>query len=216
MKKGVSYFMKIISAYVREQKRYTKNYLKQIYAFDEMEIEKFIKNLKAYGVLKSVRNNKEQLDLSNLMEEDIETINNEMMDSETISSNSMDSEMMDSEIISSNGMHSEMINNNSMNSETISNSIMNKKIIDSETIDNETVDSKTVHNETIDNETFQSETSLYVFTYVGIIIYGNRVIKIYPKYLLSASEIEPPVEEMKQVLKFLKSIIIQKNNRYFI
>ena len=43
--------MKIVSRYVREQKRYTKNDLRGIFSFDEDGIEKFIKNLKAYGVL---------------------------------------------------------------------------------------------------------------------------------------------------------------------
>lgn len=41
--------MKVVSRYVREQKRYTKNDLRNIFSFDEAGIEKFIKNLKAYG-----------------------------------------------------------------------------------------------------------------------------------------------------------------------
>ena len=48
--------MKIFSGYVREQKRYTKNELKSIFSFDEAGVEKFIRSLKAYGVLKSVKN----------------------------------------------------------------------------------------------------------------------------------------------------------------
>ena len=47
--------MKVVSRYVREQKRYTKNDLKSKFSFDEDGVEKFIKNLKAYGVLKSVK-----------------------------------------------------------------------------------------------------------------------------------------------------------------
>lgn len=63
--------MKIVSSYVREQKRYTKNNLKRIFLFDEIGVEKFIKNLKAYGVLKSVRNTNDQLKLSDLIDEDV-------------------------------------------------------------------------------------------------------------------------------------------------
>ena len=62
--------MKIVSSYVREQKRYTKNDLKSIFSFDESGVEKFIKNLKAFGVLKSVKNSTDQLEMSDLMDED--------------------------------------------------------------------------------------------------------------------------------------------------
>lgn len=64
--------MKIFSGYVREQKRYTKNELKSIFSFDEAGVEKFIKSLKAYGVLKSVKNSTAQLEMSDLLDEDIE------------------------------------------------------------------------------------------------------------------------------------------------
>ena len=64
--------MKIFSGYVREQKRYTKNELKHIFSFDEAGVEKFIKSLKAYGVLKSVKNSNVQLEMSDLVDEDIE------------------------------------------------------------------------------------------------------------------------------------------------
>ena len=118
--------MKIVSSYVREQKRYTKNDLKNIFFFDESGVEKFIKNLKAYGVLKSVKNNTEQLEVSDLMDEDVE----------------------------------------------------------------------------ITDETADSGDCLYVFTYVGIITCGSRVIKVYPKYLLSKKD--DPHDEMKQVIKVLE------------
>ena len=55
--------MKVVSRYVREQKRYTKNDLKSKFFFDEDGVEKFIKNLKAYGVLKSVKNTDDQLEM---------------------------------------------------------------------------------------------------------------------------------------------------------
>ena len=117
--------MKIYSRYVREQKRYTKNELKNIFSFDETGVEKFIKSLKAYGVLKSVKNSTAQLEMSDLLDEDIE----------------------------------------------------------------------------ITDETAESGDCLYVFTYVGVITLGSRVIKVYPKYLLSQKE---PLDEMKKVIKVLE------------
>ena len=101
--------MRVVSQYVREQKRYTKNDLKSKFSFDEDGVEKFIKNLKAYGVLKSVKNTDDQLEMSDLVDDDIE----------------------------------------------------------------------------ITDETAESGDCLYVFTYVGVITCGSRVIKVYPKYLLS-------------------------------
>lgn len=117
--------MKIISSYVREQRRYSKNELRSLFAYDEQGVEQFIKNLKAYGILKTVNNNVEQLMLSDLVDEDIQ----------------------------------------------------------------------------IADESAGNDEYLYVFTYVGVITYGSRIIKIYPKYLLSAAE---PLEEMKQVMKVLE------------
>lgn len=118
--------MKIVSSFVREQKRYTKNELKSIFSFDDAGVEKFIKNLKAYGVLKSVKNSITQLEMSDLLDEDIE----------------------------------------------------------------------------ITDETAVSGDCLYVFTYVGVITSGSRIIKVYPKYLLSKEE--EPLTEMKQVIKVLE------------
>lgn len=104
--------MKVVSRYVREQKRYTKNDLKSKFSFDEDGVEKFIKNLKAYGVLKSVKNTDDQLEMSDLVDDDVE----------------------------------------------------------------------------ITDETAESGDCLYVFTYVGVITCGSRVIKVYPKYLLSKKD----------------------------
>ena len=118
--------MKIVSSYVREQKRYTKNDLKSIFSFDESGVEKFIKNLKVYGVLKSVKNSTAQIEMSDLMDEEIEIV----------------------------------------------------------------------------DETAESGDCLYVFTYVGIITCGSRVIKVFPKYLLSPKE--DHLDEMKQVIKVLE------------
>lgn len=117
--------MKIISRYVREQRRYSKNELRSLFAYDEQGVEQFIKSLKAYGVLKAVKNSTEQKELSDLVDEDVQ-----------------------------------------------------------------------IADETAGNDEF-----LYVFTYVGVITYGCRIIKIYPKYFLTA---ENPFDEMKQVMKVLE------------
>lgn len=117
--------MEFVSAYVREQRRYSKKELRSLFAYDEQGIEHFIRKMKTYGILKTVKNDKEQLQMSDLTDEYIQ--------------------------------------------------------IADETADNEKV--------------------LYVFPYVGVITYGNRIIKAYPKYLLSAEE---PLSEMKQIMKVLQ------------
>jgi hypothetical protein len=116
--------MEIVSEFVREQKRYTKSDLKLIFRFSSDDVDKFIKNLKAFGVIKTVKNNSEQRELSDLIDEDIE-----LADVES-------------------GI----------------------------------------------------DDYLYVFTYVGDITIGSRIIKCYPKYLLAETT---PLEEMKQVLKVI-------------
>ena len=42
---------------------------------------------------------------------------------------------------------------------------------------------------------------MYVFTFVGVIIAAGRVLKCYPKYLLTTNE---PKDELKQVLRVLE------------
>lgn len=117
--------MEIVSSYVREQERYNRNNLKDIFSFTDTEVERFIKNLKAFGVLKSVKNNNDQMEMSELTDADIE----------------------------------------------------------------------------ITDDTAESGDCLYVFTYVGIITCGSRIIKVYPKYLLTEQD---HLESMKQVLKVLE------------
>ena len=117
--------MELVSKYVREQKRYAKNELKHLFEFDESGIEKFLKTLKSYGIIKCVDNNNKQLEMTDLLDEDIE----------------------------------------------------------------------------IKDVTADNGDCLYVFTYVGIITIGNRIIKVYPKYILA--ENTEPIEEMKQVIKVL-------------
>lgn len=118
--------MKIISRFVREQQRYVKSELQGLFfPNDEQGVEKFIKDLKSYGVLKVIRFSPEQKYLSDL--------------------------------------------------------------VDEETI---------VSDETADNDEF-----FYVFTYVGVITIGRRIIKVFPKYITSDYE---PLEQMKLVLKVLE------------
>nr|WP_279068748.1 LlaJI family restriction endonuclease [Catenibacterium mitsuokai] len=117
--------MKIISCFVREQQRYTKNQLRSRFAYDDIGVEKFIKTLKSYGILKAVANTAEQKELTNLVDEDIQVV----------------------------------------------------------------------------DETAGNDDCYYVFTYVGVITIGNRVIKVYPKYILSENE---PLIRMKRVIKALE------------
>ena len=114
-----------VSKYVREQKRYTKNDLRRIFSFSEEEVQSFIRRLKAYGVMKAVKNTPIQMELSDLVETDI----------------------------------------------------------------------------TVTDETAGSNECFYVFTYVGVLTLGNRVIKCYPKYIAKSTE---PDVEMKQVIKVLQ------------
>lgn len=62
----------MISEYVREQQRYTRDKLKSLFHCSDADIIRIIKRLKEYSVLKKVKNTKEQLDMSDLIEEDIE------------------------------------------------------------------------------------------------------------------------------------------------
>lgn len=114
-----------VSKYVREQKRYTKNDIKSLFDFSEAEAEAFLRRLKAYGVVKTVRSTPLQLDLSELSDNDLQ----------------------------------------------------------------------------IADETDESGNCFYVFTYVGVLTLGNRIIKCFPKYINSN---EHPDAEMKQVLKVLQ------------
>ena len=117
--------MEIISQFLREQRRYTKNELANLFRLDEPSVEKFIRTLKAYNVLKTVKNNPYQKEMSDLSAADIE-----------------------------------------------------------------------VANEGADNDTY-----FYVFTFVGVLVFGNRILKIFPKYLLHTKN---TLSAMRQVLKVLE------------
>ncbi len=62
----------MISEFVREQKRYTREDLKSIFKCSNEDIVRIIRKLKEYGILKKVRTSKEQLDMTDLADEDIE------------------------------------------------------------------------------------------------------------------------------------------------
>lgn len=116
--------MNLIAAFVREQKRYSKEELMTLFQLESMEADAFLNRLYAFGILKTVPNSVEQRDLSELLEDDF----------------------------------------------TLS---------------------------------FVGEGDghfLYVFTFVGVVTCQSRVIKSYPKYILSN---EQPLPELKQVLKVL-------------
>jgi hypothetical protein len=116
--------MEIISRYVREQKRYSKAEIRQIFSLSSDEINSFIKNLLSVGILKGVEDSSEQRELSDLVLEDIEVF----------------------------------------------------------------------------DSSYENEDCLFLFTYVGIITIGARVIKCYPKYLNVESN---PTKEMKQIIKVI-------------
>ena len=117
--------IKIHSRYVREQQRYTKNQLRTLFCYDDAGVEKFIKVLKSYGILKSVANTAAQKEITDLVDDDIR----------------------------------------------------------------------------VTDETAGNDDCYYVFTYVGIVTVGNRIVKVYPKYILSEKE---PLRQMKQVVKVLE------------
>lgn len=65
----------MISEFIREQKRYTRDDLKLIFSCSDIEVIRIIKKLKGYGILKTVKNTSEQLNMSDLADEDIEVSN---------------------------------------------------------------------------------------------------------------------------------------------
>lgn len=57
----------------------------------------------------------------------------------------------------------------------------------------------------IDSDKEDLENLAYVFTYVGIVTIGNRILKIYPKYLLSLNDDTEIAESMRLILKVLEN-----------
>lgn len=69
----------MISEFIREQKRYTRDELKAKFSSDDVvcsdtDIVRIIKKLKSYGILKAVKGSDEQLNMSYLAEEDVEVV----------------------------------------------------------------------------------------------------------------------------------------------
>lgn len=60
------------SVFIREQKRYTKTQLSELFGFSKTELTNLINKLKSYGVLKTVANNKKQKEETELLEDDVE------------------------------------------------------------------------------------------------------------------------------------------------
>ena len=72
--------MKIMSEYIREQKRYSKEQLKNIFKLNNEEFKELVKKLKAYGILKMVNSTSKQKNLTDLNDEDIEIVDVDIND----------------------------------------------------------------------------------------------------------------------------------------
>ena len=62
----------MISVFLREQKRYTQEDLVKEFRCSEEKTVRILKRLKEYGVLKAVKANDTQKDLTDLLDEEIE------------------------------------------------------------------------------------------------------------------------------------------------
>lgn len=67
--------MNLISEYVREEKKYSKEDLKTIFRLNNDEVGRFIRKLKLYGVLKVINITSKQKDLNDLIEDEIVNLN---------------------------------------------------------------------------------------------------------------------------------------------
>ena len=72
----------MISVFLREQKRYTQEYLGKKFCCSEEKTVRILKRLKEYGVLKAVKANDTQKDLTDLLDEDIEIADVEIGENE--------------------------------------------------------------------------------------------------------------------------------------
>lgn len=72
----------MISVFLREQKRYTQEELVKAFKCSEEKTVRILKRLKEYGVLKAVKANEEQKDLTDLIDEDIEIADVEVGENE--------------------------------------------------------------------------------------------------------------------------------------
>ena len=117
--------MDLIPIDIQEQKRYTKDKLLEIFNCSEKRLMSILKKLKEYGIVKSVKKSREQVNSFELLNEDV------------------------------------IITDISEN----------------------------------------RDDSYYVFTYVGVVIIKNFVIRCRPKYLFKN---ENPKENLKQVIKVIE------------
>ena len=113
------------SVFIREQKRYTFHELQFRFNLDKEPLQKLLQRLKSFGILKTVKNTKEQQELLDLFEEDAEL-----------------------EELSSGGSE-----------------------------------------------------SLYVFTYVGLVMIQNFVLKCYPKYIDKEEDLDIKLKEVIRVIE---------------
>lgn len=67
----------MISKFIKEQKRYTRENLSDLLEASDENLIRIIKRLKEYGVLKAVKNASKQLEMSDLLDEDIEIVDDE-------------------------------------------------------------------------------------------------------------------------------------------
>lgn len=63
--------MNFVSKYIREQRRYTKEYLASLFEIVDTKIDAFIKSLKAAGILYAVSKKPEQFEMSDLVDDDL-------------------------------------------------------------------------------------------------------------------------------------------------
>ena len=72
----------MISVFIREQRRYTQDELSKLFECSGDKITRIIKKLKEYGVLKTVRTNDDQKNLTELSDADVEIVDVEIGDTE--------------------------------------------------------------------------------------------------------------------------------------
>ena len=70
----------MISVFLREQKRYSQEELVKAFECSEEKTVHILKRLKEYGVLKAVKASEDQKNLTDLLDEDIEDVEDETPD----------------------------------------------------------------------------------------------------------------------------------------
>lgn len=62
----------MLSVFIKEQKRYSQDDLKNLFKCSEEKIVHYINILKEYSIIRTVKKNNKQKDITDLVEEDIE------------------------------------------------------------------------------------------------------------------------------------------------